>query len=716
LYYESFQKNIFGPTPSHSSVIDVNYLDNSNLAVEISFLIGLPKEEQDNRKLSFKLLREHGDSVNTRTRISISLLQSYQGLYHEKLSRRPVSLPIATSNYVNFRPTLLGSSTSLTNSRGDLLLPPISLGKTKKSPPSKDSSSYRLAPANSTSPKNAERGFTEDESTMDEQTEDDHSEDETDEMTERDSHSASMSRLDSNLSSFFAKTPQTDSIVLSTPLNQAITKLENIAKKLESRGNLKRESSKIRAAIKYLSANSSHLLDTSDTSSIVSRQAKKSKFSQNYIDDEVEEFLRQSFTKSHEASLKRPNRKDRPSFKGVVNAILAGQVMRKMMLKKAALIPYIEEDAVKEHMKLFHRWDFDVFKLAHLTNGKPLYCVVYNLFNQFKLFENLPIKKDKLHMYLRELEENYGNNPYHNSTHAADVVHATVFLMQACDITKYCTPEELMAAILGAAVHDFMHPGLTNFFLVKTKHKLATKYNDKSILESFHVSSAFKLLGKENYSFLEGLNDEQYRTVRSTMIELVLATDIAEHQQALAAFKAAFDVKFHDEKIRKDQALIFLTKADRMLVLRMCIKMADVNNCAKPLYLHAPWVKRVITEFLQMGDMEKELGVPVSPFCNREACNIGKCQLGFTDFIVMPLYKTFSEYFKNTEFCINEIKQVQRYWARKTEITKPEEMDTLITEQLRIINVEPCDMHYSGGRKTIVCAKEDNSVPPNILL
>ncbi len=52
---------------------------------------------------------------------------------------------------------------------------------------------------------------------------------------------------------------------------------------------------------------------------------------------------------------------------------------------------------------------------------------------------------------------------------------------------------DVVSFLMAAAVHDFRHFGYNNGFLVNSKHKLALRYNDKSVLESWHVAEAFKV-------------------------------------------------------------------------------------------------------------------------------------------------------------------------------------------------------------------------------
>lgn len=65
------------------------------------------------------------------------------------------------------------------------------------------------------------------------------------------------------------------------------------------------------------------------------------------------------------------------------------------------------------------------------------------------------------------------------------------------------TPLESFALLFSAAVHDLRHPGVNNNFLITTSHPLAVRYNDKSVLEMFHVATAFQLMKHEGRNLLE---------------------------------------------------------------------------------------------------------------------------------------------------------------------------------------------------------------------
>lgn len=44
--------------------------------------------------------------------------------------------------------------------------------------------------------------------------------------------------------------------------------------------------------------------------------------------------------------------------------------------------------------------------------------------------------------------------------------------------------------------------------------------------------------------------------------------------------------------------------------------------------MHKKWTDRVMEEFFEQGDAEKDLGLPLSPLCDRNATVIPESQVG----------------------------------------------------------------------------------------
>jgi hypothetical protein len=54
----------------------------------------------------------------------------------------------------------------------------------------------------------------------------------------------------------------------------------------------------------------------------------------------------------------------------------------------------------------------------------------------------------------------------------------------------------VLGALLAAITHDVEHTGTTNTFHIQSRSDTAFLYNDKSVLENHHLSTAFRLMKK----------------------------------------------------------------------------------------------------------------------------------------------------------------------------------------------------------------------------
>jgi hypothetical protein len=57
------------------------------------------------------------------------------------------------------------------------------------------------------------------------------------------------------------------------------------------------------------------------------------------------------------------------------------------------------------------------------------------------------------------------------------------------------------------------------------------------------------------------------------------------------------------------------------------VHCADLSNPTKPLELYRRWVERIMEEFFQQGDRERDAGLDISPMCDRYNATIEKSQV-----------------------------------------------------------------------------------------
>lgn len=72
------------------------------------------------------------------------------------------------------------------------------------------------------------------------------------------------------------------------------------------------------------------------------------------------------------------------------------------------------------------------------------------------------------------------------------------------------------------------------------------------------------------------------------------------------------------------------------MIVKQCLKAADLNHAFMPWDQHLAWSFRVTEEFYQQGDEEERRGLPISPLCSRsELPELPRGQAGFISFVVM---------------------------------------------------------------------------------
>jgi hypothetical protein len=261
---------------------------------------------------------------------------------------------------------------------------------------------------------------------------------------------------------------------------------------------------------------------------------------------------------------------------------------------------------------------FNVFDLEVVSEGHALYYLASNIFQEHDLQITLGINEKLFRHWLLKMETGYDRkNPYHNSTHAADVTHSLHYFITRDILKKKLSPEDIFSAMIAAISHDYMHPGFTNAFLVTTRNPLALRYNDQSVLEQFHSASVFEIFSQPEYDILATLASDQKLHIRELVTSMILATDMAFHFEWLSKFKS----KLSSNSINLDN------KNDRKLVLNMAIKCSDVNNLSKPLHISRIWTQLIMEEFFKQGDEERSRGLPISMFMDRLSTDIPKCQL-----------------------------------------------------------------------------------------
>lgn len=272
---------------------------------------------------------------------------------------------------------------------------------------------------------------------------------------------------------------------------------------------------------------------------------------------------------------------------------------------------------------------FDVFQLDACSGGHPLQVVSLRLLETLGVVQRLQLDVARLSSFLAAAEGQYFSQPYHNNTHAADVVQGVGCMMAADSWAGALEDWEALALVIGAAVHDLGHPGVNNDFHKRTNSEAAQTYKDVgSFNENSHAALALGLLSMPENDFLEILGDEKSTAFKDLLKDLILCTDMAHHASVVESFSAA--VENHGPELSGWPI------ESRRGALRMVLHCADISNPARPLEHCTRWGMRVQEELYGQGDQERALGLPPTPACERSNGGCSRSQAAFIKHVMQP--------------------------------------------------------------------------------
>eukprot|EP00033_Pygsuia_biforma_P005002 GCRY01005489.1.p1 GENE.GCRY01005489.1~~GCRY01005489.1.p1 ORF type:complete len:954 (+),score=223.97 GCRY01005489.1:151-3012(+) len=304
-------------------------------------------------------------------------------------------------------------------------------------------------------------------------------------------------------------------------------------------------------------------------------------------------------------------------------------------------------------------YNFNAFTFHSHCRQMGLATTLLYLFSYLDVFHALPgLPFAAVKHFLSLVEESYAHsNPYHNATHALDMVVSLFCLLVEKDLLELCTPVELFAVFIAAACHDIQHPAVSNLFLITSHHPLSLLYHSKGVLENFHLSAAFTLLNGTEFSgnhaftspfspltqaatappptgvgLLGYLTHSEVAVVQKIVTETILATDMSQHFSMIGDFSRQIEKSDHENLYDFDT---------RLSRLCLAFKLADIAHSLRDPPITSAWTRSINEEFFAQGDLEKELGLPISPFMDRNLQDIPRGQVSFLEFVVGPLIRAW---------------------------------------------------------------------------
>ncbi|XP_068425684.1 dual specificity calcium/calmodulin-dependent 3',5'-cyclic nucleotide phosphodiesterase 1C isoform X5 [Clinocottus analis] len=421
--------------------------------------------------------------------------------------------------------------------------------------------------------------------------------------------------------------------------------IEKIWLRLRGLRKYKKTSQRLRCLVKQLERGEASLTDLKknleyaasvlesvyieETRRLVDTEDELSDIQSESVPSEVRDWLASTFTRQMGLMLRR--NEEKPRFRSIVHAVQAGIFVERMYRRTSNMVGLSYPPSVISVLKHVDKWSFDVFALNEASGDHALKFIFYELLTRYDLISRFKIPISAVVSFVEALEVGYSKhkNPYHNLMHAADVTQTVHYLLLKTGMVHWLTELEIFAMIFAAAVHDYEHTGTTNNFHIQTRSDTAILYNDRSVLESHHVSAAYRLLQDDDeMNILYNLSKDDWRELRALVVEMVLATDMSCHFQQVKTMKNFLQ---QPEGVDKPKALSLL------------LHTADISHPAKSYDLHHRWTSSLLEEFFIQGDKESELGLPFSPLCDRKSTMVAQSQIGFIDFIVVPTFTVLTD-------------------------------------------------------------------------
>ena len=252
----------------------------------------------------------------------------------------------------------------------------------------------------------------------------------------------------------------------------------------------------------------------------------------------------------------------------------------------------------------------------------------------YYLSKDLRIKHDAFARFVYEVRTMYNDVPYHNWLHAADSAQFVFSVFRNANVANCLTKIEMFALFVAAICHDIDHNGLNNAYQRKANTILAFLAPNLPPLETHHADLAVNTLNIHYHNIFDMWSEEDIFHFQKFVVMCILATDMDRHSQFVERFSKA---RVNFDKENED---------NRLLLAQIIMKSADLSNVVRDFQTAAEMTKKLSTEFFLQGDRETQMGLQISPMCDRSKdTDVAGGQIGFYKFVAGPLMHELHSFF-----------------------------------------------------------------------
>jgi hypothetical protein len=157
-----------------------------------------------------------------------------------------------------------------------------------------------------------------------------------------------------------------------------------------------------------------------------------------------------------------------------------------------------------------------------------------------------------------------------------------------------------------------------------------------------------KIIGQDRdhaIDIFSALTPEQFVVARSLIVKAVLDTDMSHHFLMMAKMQS------HQEELADRGSSDWFSSYNvkgctfnpALDMLCFILHLADISNPAKSYPTFIRWADAILTECFAQGEKEAEMGLPISPLCDRATTGKKQSQVGFIKYVVQPAFVSLSK-------------------------------------------------------------------------
>jgi hypothetical protein len=284
-----------------------------------------------------------------------------------------------------------------------------------------------------------------------------------------------------------------------------------------------------------------------------------------------------------------------------------------------------------------HSLNFNALSHTH----DHLIKMVPDIMKQANCIESCNINRDHLRNWAGTVKRSYRDNPFHSWFHGFSVYQMCYYQLFNSTISACMRHLDVFGLLVAALCHDVDHPGCTNSYLINVEDQLALRYNDNSVLENHHASTACELMRGKDTGIAAGLARSSQQMLRRIIIKCILDTDLTFHHQLCNKIQAAPRI-LQDNAARQEE----VSPETVEMLLSSCIHAADLSAQVLPWAVASQWEARISREFVNQAAKEIEVGLSPAPFMQFSFDDLkqrGKLQKDFIDFVLTPLWGPYAD-------------------------------------------------------------------------